>query len=251
MARYQVILKYDGTAFWGMQRQADARSVQGEVETALRKIGWKGKSILAAGRTDTGVHASGQVIAFDFDWRHPLGDLVKAINATLPEDVAAAVVRETREDFHPRFDAISRTYRYQIFCQPERDPLRERYAWRIWPELDLQLLDSCAEQFVGEHDFSAFGTPPKEGGSTIRQVLDAHWQVAADQLTFEVRANAYLYHMVRRMVHLQVEIGHEKKPMELLSSGLSGERLKMIQGLAPAHGLFLSHVQYSTESDRI
>jgi tRNA pseudouridine38-40 synthase len=251
MARYQVILKYDGTAFFGMQRQADARSVQGEVETALEKIGWEGRSIMAAGRTDSGVHASGQVVAFDFDWRHSEEDLLKALNATLPEDVAAALVRETQNDFHPRYDAISRTYRYQIFCQPERDPLRERYAWRIWPMPDLSLLQNCAQQFVGEHDFSGFGTPPKAGGSTIRQVIGAGWQVNADQFVFVVRANGFLYHMVRRMVHLQVEIGHGKKAEEFLPGSLTGEHPEMVQGLAPAHGLFLTHVQYPPDGERV
>lgn len=142
MARYQVTLKYDGTAFFGMQRQATTRTVQGEVEKSLKKIGWAGSSILAAGRTDAGVHASGQVIAFDFEWRHTSDDLRNALNATLPEDVAAGRVQTARDDFHPRYDALARTYRYQIFCQPVRDPLKERYAWRVWPQPDLDALQS-------------------------------------------------------------------------------------------------------------
>ena len=244
MARYQATLKYDGTAFHGMQRQANARSVQGEVESALVKIGWEGQSILVAGRTDAGVHASGQVIAFDFDWNHPLDDLKRAINATLPEDVAVSKVQIAGDDFHPRYDALSRTYRYQIFCQPERDPLRERYAWRVWPEPNLESLQTCAQNFVGEYDFSAFGTPPKEDGVTIRQVFSASWQLDADNFMFEVSANAYLYHMVRRMVFIQVEIGLGKQTQEWLERYLMGDFEEMIQGLAPAHGLFLTHVQY-------
>jgi tRNA pseudouridine38-40 synthase len=244
MARYQVTLKYDGTAFHGMQRQANARSVQGEVESALNKIGWDGGSILAAGRTDAGVHAAGQVIAFDFEWNHPLDDLKKAINANLPEDVVVSEIQIARDDFHPRYDALARTYRYQIFCQPARDPLRERYQWRVWPEASLDSLQNCAQILVGEYDFAAFGTPPKEGGVTIRQVFGASWQAQADNYIFEVAANAYLYHMVRRMVSIQVEIGQGKRTQESLKRYLLGDSEEMIQGLAPAHGLFLTHVQY-------
>ena len=248
MARYQVILSYDGTAFHGMQRQLNARSVQGEFEAALNKIGWQDSSILAAGRTDAGVHAEGQVVAFDFDWQHSLLDLKNALNAALPTDLAAQEVQRTADKFHPRYDALARTYRYQIFCQPTRDPLRERYAWRVWPELDLPSLESSAQLLVGEHDFAAFGTPPKVGGITIRQVFSAGWQREADAFNFEVSANAYLYHMVRRMVSTQVEIGQGKQTQEWLSGYLTGDFAEMIQGLSPAHGLFLSHVQYPPSS---
>ena len=251
MARYQVILTYDGTAFHGMQRQLNARSVQGEVELALNKIGWQESSILAAGRTDAGVHAAGQVVAFDFDWQHSLLDLQNALNAALPADAAVSQVLLAADEFHPRYDALARTYRYQIFCQSTRDPLRERYAWRVWPELDLERMQSCAQLLVGEHDFAAFGTPPKAGGATIREVLSASWQIQADQLSFEVSANAYLYHMVRRMVSIQVEIGQGKVAQHQLESYLSGDFNEMIQGLAPAQGLFLTHVQYPPQGGKL
>jgi tRNA pseudouridine38-40 synthase len=250
MARYQVILSYDGTAFHGMQRQLNTRSVQGEVENALQRIGWQDRSILAAGRTDTGVHAEGQVVAFDLDWQHSLQDLKNALNAALPADAAVSEVRIAQDEFHPRYDALARTYRYLIFCQPTRDPLRERYAWRVWPELNLNRLQSCAKLLVGEHDFSAFGTPPKVGGITIRQVFEASWHSEADAFKFEVSANAYLYHMVRRMVSIQVEIGQGKQTLKRLKSYLMGEFEEMIQGLAPPQGLFLTHVQYPPHSGR-
>lgn len=249
MVRYQVTLKYDGTAFHGMQRQANARTVQGEVEDALRKLGWSGRSILAAGRTDSGVHAAGQVIAFDFDWQHASSDLRQALNATLPEDVAASDVRITRDDFHPRYDALARSYTYHIFCQPNRDPLRERYAWRVWPELDRKRLTACAKHLTGEHDFAAFGTPPKSGGVTIRRVFNADWHFANDRMDFSVSANAYLYHMVRRMVSLQVEIGQGRQPVAVLKHSLTDPSEEMIQGLAPAHGLFLTAVQYPPDGE--
>lgn len=242
--RYQVILLYDGTDFSGMQRQANARSVQGVVEDALRKIGWDGKSILAAGRTDAGVHAEGQVIAFDMDWKHSPEDLLKAMNANLPADAAAKQAVVVADDFHPRYDAISRRYRYQVFFQAERDPLRERYAWRVWPEPDIEKLQTCAQLFNGEHDFSAFGTPPKEGGVTIRQVFESGWLEKEDGLVYEVRANAFLYHMVRRMVIIQVEVGQGRLDVSEAKAYLKGIPGEMVPGLAPPHGLFLEEVVY-------
>ena len=244
MERYQVILGYDGTAFGGMQRQDNARTIQGEFETALRKIGWDGQSVLAAGRTDAGVHANGQVVVFDLDWRHSTQDLCNALNANLPADIGVQQVSNVKPDFHPRFDAISRLYRYQILCRPNRDPLRERFTWRVWPEPNLDLLHKSAELLVGEHDFSAFGTPPQEGGTTIRRVFRAGWFRRGDELVFEVEANAYLYHMVRRMVNLQVEVGLGRKSLEDQRVYLSGQTDELIQGLAPACGLILQKVTY-------
>lgn len=244
MERYQVILGYDGTAYAGMQRQANAATIQGEFEDALRKIGWQGSSVLAAGRTDAGVHASGQVVAFDFEWRHSLEDLCNALNANLPLEIAVSQAQIARPDFHPRFDASARTYEYRIICQPQRDPLRERFAWRVWPQPDFDLLLACAAKLEGAHDFAAFGTPPVEGGTTTREIFSAKWRQDGDALSFEVRANAYLYHMVRRMVHLQVEIGLGKVPLQTLDAALSGQLEAIIQGLAPAHGLVLRSVEY-------
>ena len=247
MELYKVILKYDGTAFYGMQRQSNVRTVQGEVEDGLRKIGWAGQSITAAGRTDTGVHASGQVIGFEFDWGHSPEDLQNALNATLPQDVAVRKVFITRDDFHPRYDAEARTYQYKIFCQNARDPLRERFAWRVWPALDLEKLKACAQKLVGEHDFAAFGTPPSEGGTTVRKIFAASWQGESDDFIFEVSANAFLYHMVRRMVNIQVEVGKGILEPDRISEYLSKKLDGMIQGLAPPYGLCLTEVRYPND----
>jgi tRNA pseudouridine38-40 synthase len=244
MERYQIILRYDGTAFYGMQRQADARTVQGELENALRKIGWQGSSVLVAGRTDTGVHANGQVASFDLDWQHSTDDLRNALNANLPEDIGVQRALLAAPDFHPRFDAHSRTYRYWIISQAGRDPIGERFAWRVWPKPAFGILQQCAGMFIGEHDFSAFGTPPVEGGTTTRLVYQSAWTAQEGALFYTVTANAFLYHMVRRMVHFQVAVGMGKSTLENLKDSLSGAMPEMIQGLAPAQGLFLESVQY-------
>lgn len=249
MARYKVILAYDGTHFQGFQRQkSGVRTVQGEVEQALRGLGWEGKSILSAGRTDTGVHASGQVIVFDFGWKHSAQALTRAVNAHLPPDVAALDVHIAPEGFHPRFDAVLRTYRYRIYCDGTRNPLLDRYAWRVWPAVDLELLQSAATLLVGTHDFAAFGAPPQTGGSTLRTVYAASWKSNAGELEFEVSANAFLYHMVRRIVFLQVLVGKNQLSLEDLSRAIRQAEL-LTPGLAPPNGLYLMEVGYLSGRD--
>jgi tRNA pseudouridine38-40 synthase len=245
MARYQIILAYDGTHFLGSQRQATSRTVQGELERALRKIGWDGQTVTLAGRTDTGTHASGQVAAFDLDWGHGLEPLHKALNTHLPHDLAVREVKVAAETFHPRFDASSRHYRYRLFCASVRDPLRERYAWRVWPAVaDLAQL---AAIWPGTHDFSAFGTATRKDGSTIRTVLWAEWQNHADEWTFDIQADAFLYRMVRRLVYVQVAAGQSRLAAETLVKALGPGKetpTRIPAGLAPASGLTLVEVRY-------
>ena len=249
MARYQIILAYDGTGFLGSQRQAGSRTAQSELEKALRKLGWHGQTVYLAGRTDTGTHASGQVAAFDLDWLHDLKELQDALNAHLPRDMAVREVKPAPDDFHPRFDASSRCYRYRLFCASVRDPLRERYAWRVWPAVaDLTTL---AGIWLGTHDFTAFGTPPRSGGSTVRTVMSAAWQQHADEWIFEIRADAFLYRMVRRLVYAQVAVGQARLSAETLLQALDGRaeigqaaRSQIPASLAPACGLTLVEVSY-------
>jgi tRNA pseudouridine38-40 synthase len=244
MARYQIILAYDGTKLFGSQRQADARTAQSELEKALRRLGWQEPSVLLAGRTDTGVHASGQVAAFDLEWKHPLEELVRALNSNLPSDVAVREAKLVTDSFHPRFDATSRRYRYQLFCQPVRDPLRERYAWRLWPPVEAEALHCAASFLIGRHNFASFGTPPRPGSSTVRTVMKAEWQQQGDEWTFEVQADAFLYRMVRRMVFIQVVVGQGKIPAEAIADLLEGRIRVVPAGLAPANGLTLVEVTY-------
>ena len=244
MARYQVILAYDGTQFQGFQRQTTRRTVQGVIEAVLRELEWAGQAILAAGRTDTGVHASGQVIAFDLEWRHTPQALCAAMNALLPEDISAQEVRLAEAGFHPRYDAIERMYRYRIYCQAVRHPLLERYTWRVWPALDPERLQRAAETLLGTHDFAAFGTPPRTHGSTRRTVFRAVWQCDLPEFVFEVSADAFLYRMVRRLVSVQVEIGQGRCEVETIRRYLESPPGLPIQGLAPAHGLSLVSVAY-------
>ncbi len=252
MVRYQVILAYDGTQFSGFQRQAQARTVQAVVETALKRLGWQGKSILAAGRTDTGVHAAGQVISFDLEWAHPLQALQDALNAFLPQDVAALRVWPVSPEFHPRFSALSRRYQYHIYCEPVRRPLRERYAWRVWPAITLERLQPAANLLIGTHDFAAFGTPPRTGGSTQRTVMQATWQPDPEGgLIFDVTANAFLYRMVRHLVAVQVAVAAGRLEPDAISRLLEDPHAIRPErwGLAPPQGLVLVEALYPLTTD--
>lgn len=245
--RYKVTLAYDGTSFFGFQRQGTDRTVQLEVEAALRALNWQGKTILSSGRTDSGVHASGQVIAFDLEWPHGTEKLARALNAKLPEDVAVKSVEVVGADFHPRYDASSRCYRYQILFAPARDPLRDRFVWRVWPPCEVDALQAAARFLHGTHDFAAFGTPPRPGGSTIRTVFSAGWQAGEEGLMrFEVTANAFLYHMVRRMVFVQVQVGQQRLSLEKLREAVE-KAAPLTPGLAPPQGLALKEVQYAQD----
>lgn len=249
MARYQIILAYDGTYFVGSQRQTNSRTVQGELEKALCKLGWQERTIYLAGRTDTGTHASGQVAAFDLDWGHDPDRLQDALNAYLPRDMAVSGVKVVSDGFHPRFDATSRRYRYRLFCADTRDPLRERYAWRVWPAVNE--LKPLADLWLGTHDFSAFGSPTRTGGSTIRSVHNAKWQSSGDEWIFEIQADAFLYRMVRRIVFIQVAIGQGRIQAERVIQALSDQARsnkkvdnQLPVNLAPACGLTLVEVRY-------
>ena len=246
MARYKLILAYDGTAFAGSQRQAKRRTVQGELEKALCVLGWSGRSVVLAGRTDTGVHASGQVAAFDLEWRHSLDALLRALNAGLPADMAASGLEIAGAGFHPRFDATLRTYRYRLYSSQVRDPLRERMAWRVWPAINEGSLVETALLFSGQHDFAAFGSPSHSESSTIRTVRVSEWKRIESEWQYEIRAEAFLYHMVRRLVFAQVAVGQERCTKEAVVNALERPQSKneIPAGLASAHGLTLVQVSY-------
>ncbi len=256
MARYKLILAYDGAAFAGSQRQAGnarsrtgkGRTVQGELEQALRGLGWQGRSVLMAGRTDAGVHASGQVVAADLDWAHDPAALRDALNARLPFELVVRAAELVDPKFHPRFDARSRRYRYRLFCGQIRDPLAERFSWRVWPPFDPSLLMEIAQVFPGQHDFGGFGSPPGTRSTTNRTVLFSAWrQVEPDgKWQFDVAADAFLYRMVRRLVFVQVAFAQGRCSRDAIVRALDQGRgnKELPAGLAPSHGLELMQVNY-------
>jgi tRNA pseudouridine38-40 synthase len=244
MAHYQVILAYDGSDFLGFQRQGSGRTVQSEVEGALQRLNWQGRTILFAGRTDSGVHAKGQVVSFNLDWAHSPQALGKALNANLPKDVAVCRISIAGEEFHPRFSARWRRYCYTIYNLPERHPLMDRFALRVWPGARLDLLLEAAQVLIGRHDFSAFGNPPRPGGNPVREVYQADWKEEAETVEFTITANAFLYHMVRRIVYLQLQVGQGRLDLDDLARAVNNAQ-ELQPGLAAPQGLQLLEVGYN------
>ena len=247
MARYRAVVEYDGTDLLGFQRQAAGRTVQGELESALARIGWTGTAVLGAGRTDSGVHAAGQVIAFDFDWQHGEGDLARALNANLPADIAIKALEASAPQFHPRFDARARRYRYTLYNQPAPSPLAARFAWQVWPELDLALLQAGSAPLLGRHDFAAFGSDPDpQGGSnTLRTLSLAEWRAGpGGLLTFDIQAEAFLFRMVRSLVGALKRVGSGEMTVAQLEAILASGDRAQCPSIAPAHGLCLMEVIY-------
>jgi tRNA pseudouridine38-40 synthase len=246
MVRYRATLAYDGTAYYGYQFQPNMPTIQGQLEQALTIIFGERIPVMAAGRTDTGVHATGQVIAFDAEWNHDKATLLRAINANLPEDIALQTITQ-QDNFHPRFDALSRTYRYLVTVVDVRQPLLAKRAWQLHYKLDVNVMQRVAQVVIGEHDFAAFGNPP-QGENTVREIFRSAWQIEqasiGQMLTYEVAATAYLHHMVRRLVGIQVAVGRGLISYDEFESIFQSRDLTRNKWIAPPQGLILSDVQY-------
>lgn len=246
--RYRATLAYDGSAYWGFQRQAgNAPTVQAAVEAAILKITGEPSSVIAAGRTDTGVHAAGQVIAFDIEgWRHSPAILTKALNTALPDDMS---VRDTREapGFHPRFDARSRHYIYTVLQADVRDPLLWKRVWWVDFQIDLTAMQTAAAMLIGTHDFGTFGQPP-QGTNTVRTVFTSAWTAesgrAGTLYHYDVEGTAFLQHQVRRMVGMMVDVGRGWLTVTEFQRRFQSANLKEARRAAPPHGLILEAVRY-------
>lgn len=249
MARYVATLAYDGTDYYGFQRQPKhIPTIQGEVETAISKITHQNVSIIGAGRTDTGVHAIGQVVAFDVDWKHETNTLLLAINSQLPSDIALQAIRQ-QEGFHPRYDALWRQYFYQVATVPARNPLLNRQVWQVNEDLNLPQMIQAAQKLIGMHDFGTFGTPPKQGSTnTVREIFISQWEdVPSDygkMWIYRIRATAFLYHMVRRIVGTLVQVGRGKITLDEFITIFNSRDIQQAKLLAPPQGLVLEAVEY-------
>jgi tRNA pseudouridine38-40 synthase len=244
--RYRATVEYDGTDFLGYQVQATGRTVQGEIEKSLEKVTGSAIRIDGAGRTDAGVHAVGQVIAFNLAWKHALEDLHRALNATLPRDIVISDLKITDDDFHPRFSALSRSYRYTIVNQPWPNVLQRRYAHHVREKLRVKQMDEASRFLLGSHDFASFGKPT-QGEITVREVMRAEWSVDGPRLIFDITANAFLYRMARIIVGTLIEVGLERLAVDEMKHILEARDLTRSAAPAPAHGLCLRQVMYPDE----
>lgn len=246
MTRYRAVIAYDGSAFFGYQIQSKFRTVQGTLEATLTELFGTLTTVFGAGRTDTGVHATGQVIAFDATWKHDMHSLQRMINHSLPEDISVLSIEE-QAGFHPRFGALSRMYRYDVAVSPVRNPLFGRYSWQISDSLDVSLLNEAANVLLGKHDFATFGKPPK-GTNTTREVFHSSWVLREAQFgqvySYTVEATAFLQHMVRRMVWMLVDVGRGRSTVAEFEKAFRLANLKYAEKLAPPEGLVLVKVRY-------
>jgi tRNA pseudouridine38-40 synthase len=244
MTRYRAQIEYDGSNYCGFQRQRNGvPTIQGELECVLTDLVQQPVPITGAGRTDSGVHALGQIISFTIEWRHGEGALQRAMNAKLPEDIAVLSLEETSISFHPRFDARKRGYLYRVYNMPVRSPLQRSRSWHIARQLDLQEMNRAASFLVGHKDFGTFGLPP-QGESTVREVYKAFWRHEAPFLVFQIEANAFLYRMVRSAVGSLVAVGSGSWTVEEFNSAFQERNRNRSAAAAPPQGLYLASIFY-------
>lgn len=243
--RFQLTLHYDGSGFHGWQFQPELRTVQGELENALSRLADRPRTVVGSGRTDAGVHALGQVASVDMPprWDAPL--LRKALNALLPEDVWVAEVRETASDFHPRYDAVARTYEYRVGTAPTaRSPFHRRWCWALAEELDGRALEAGAAHLAGRHSFRAFAKAGQPERGEFCSVARASWDAWELGHRFTVTADRYLHHMVRYLVGTMVEAARGRRPVGDIPALLANAQGVETSPPAPPEGLFLARVEY-------
>jgi tRNA pseudouridine38-40 synthase len=237
--RFRATVEYDGTEFSGFQLQVGARTVQGELEAALTRLsGGIRQPVVGAGRTDAGVHATGQVIAFTYPGSLSVEALTKALNGTLPPDVAVRDLRRAPAELNPRYAARYREYRYSIWTGP-RSPLRERTALWVRQDLDVAAMARAATAFEGRHDFSAFGGADPQ---PIRTVHRLRVRRDGSLVTIDVRADAFLRGMVRRIVAALLAVGKGQLDASAVPGLLTARKPALAGAAAPARGLCLRRV---------
>ena len=243
----QLVLHYDGTAFFGWQVQPDQRTVQGELERVLARMCDTPIRAQAAGRTDTGVHARGQAVGVKVPPKWEPAALRRALNALLPRDVWVESAHEMGDDFHARYSALSRRYTYCIGTdEGARSPFRRSWEWAAPRVLDRAALDAAASDLLGEHTFLAFavrGTAPPEDDHRCR-ILEATWSDRPGGVALGIRANRFLHHMVRFLVGTMVDIASGRRDPGDLARLLAAGDNTGTSVPAPPHGLFLDHVEY-------
>lgn len=248
--RLQLTLHYDGSGFHGWQLQPDLRTVQGDLEAALSRLADRPCTVTGSGRTDAGVHATGQVAAVDMPTQWSAEGLHRALNAMLPHDIWVETVRAVPGDFHPRYDPLSRSYEYRVGTSVEAaSPFHRRWCWSLGTALDEGALAESATRLVGEHSFRAFaksGQP--ERGYTCR-VSEATWSAWELGVVFRITADRFLHHMVRYLVGTMVDVGRGVRPAHDVGGLLDGAMGSETSPPAPPEGLYLVAVEYPEPVD--
>ena len=237
-------VEYDGTAYNGWQRQRTGHGVQERLESALSDVADEPIEVVCAGRTDTGVHASGQVVHFDTNsTRSDRGWLLGA-NTNLPEDISVTWAAHVSDEFHARFSATSRRYQYRILNQLQRPALHRHRAWWVYEPLDVEAMQRAAQALVGKHDFSSFRAAGCQASTPIREITSLEIMQEGEWIMLDVTANAFLQHMVRNIAGTLVAVGKGEETPDWVAAVLA-VRDRTAGGMAaPPHGLTLVSVEY-------
>ena len=246
MPRIKLVLEYDGTHYVGWQMQPNGPSIQGRLKRALQELLGIPVDVFAAGRTDSGVHAHGQVVVFDSPKNLPLKAYWMGLNGLLPDDVAVLTAQEVDPAFDPRRWAKGKRYLYRISNRRTRSPLRRLTHWEIFQPLDLAAMKKASEHLLGRHDFSSFRAADCEATHPVREITRAHVEgEPGDELRFIVEGTAFLRHMVRNLTGTLVEVGRGKQSPQWVKQVLEAKDRGLAGTTAPPHGLVLMEVFYS------
>lgn len=237
-------IEYDGTSYNGWQRQKTGIGVQQRLEEALAVVANEDVEVICAGRTDTGVHASGQVVHFDTSSERSNRSWLLGANTNLPDDVSVTWAQPVNEEFHARFSATARHYRYLILNRLQRSPLHRHRAWWVYEPLDAERMHEAAQRLLGSHDFSAFRAAGCQAKTAVRDIHCISVKRDGDWLTLEVSANAFLQHMVRNITGTLAAVGQGEQDIDWVTQVLESRDRKVGGVAAPPHGLTLVGVDY-------
>lgn len=249
MTRIALGLEYDGARFAGWQTQADGSGIQDVLEAALGSFVGQPMSTVCAGRTDAGVHATGQVVHADGPVQREPQAWVRGVNRFLPRTVSVRWARQVPSDFHARFGALNRTYEYWILNDPVRSPLHEHRAGWVYRPLDVRAMHAAAQTLLGTHDFSAFRSAQCQAASPVREVRRFEVERLGRLVRVQIAANAYLHHMVRNLVGTLVYIGVGRHPPQWAREVLAGGDRAAAAPTFAASGLYLTRVEYDRALD--
>ena len=244
MHRLAVGVEYDGTNYNGWQNQTHAPSIQSSLNQALSFVADEPIECIGAGRTDSGVHATGQVAHFDSHADRGSRSWLLGINSNLADDINVLWVKPVSADFHARYSALGRTYRYVIFNRPVRSALSRLGAWWVRQPLDVRAMSVAAGYLVGNHDFSSFRASSCQAKSPVRDIRRLEIQVFGPWVSVECEANAFLHHMVRNVVGSLVRVGRGEAKPEWIRTLLETRDRRLADITAPAAGLILTHVEF-------